>query len=398
MVFNIDCKSRRGTKISVIILGGALFTIMVAYSVFGDNNDEKGLKNLRMISILFRHGEKNPTSFYPTDPHILHDWPGGLGALTQTGKLQAYNLGKNLRMRYYRLLPSNGIYTQQQVHVLSSAAERCIMSAQAVLAGFMPPLEHNNVLPIAWQPVPVNTIPRMDDTLLAQKKPCQKYDTILQKLYKNPPPELRQLNEENAELYKLLSKNTGKNISSVLDIEQLYTLLQIETEAGLAIPDWAENIFPDRLVPLAERSYTFFTETNLMKKVKGGAFISEIHKNMLSKHKKNLNPDRKIFLYAGHDVTLVNVMNSLNILSQTAKLPEYASALVFELHHSSLFKNDFEVKIVYYYNSDDKFPKELSIPNCDAPCSLTQFSESIHSLLLENYDETCENPAADCKT
>ncbi|XP_005180743.1 venom acid phosphatase Acph-1 [Musca domestica] len=393
----IDCKSRRGTKISVIILGGALCAVMMAYFVFGDNNDERGLRNLRMISILFRHGEKNPSELYPNDPHVTHEWPGGLGALTQKGSLQAYNLGKNLRMRYYRLLPPNGLYTAQQVSVLSSAAERCLMSANSLLAGFMPPLEHNNPLPIEWQTVAVNSIPRKEDTLLAQKKPCAKYDTILQKLYKSPPPDLRKLDDDNYKLYRLLTKHTGQNITSVLDVELLYNTLKIESEAGLTLPDWAENIYPDRLEPLAERSYTLFTETNLMKKVKGGAFLTEIHSKMLNKRKRNLSPDRKIFLYAGHDVTLVNVMNSLNILDQTAKLPEYASALAFELHHSSLFKDDFEVKIVYYYNSDDKFPKELAIPNCDAPCSLTQFTASISHLLLDNYDETCENPKPDCK-
>lgn len=128
-------------------------------------------------------------------------------------------------------------------------------------------------------------------------------------------------------------------------MELLYNTLKIETEADLILPDWTENIYPDRLISLAERSYKLFTETNLMKRVKGGAFLSEILNNMLNKRKRNLQPDRRIFLYAGHDVTLVNVLNSLNLLQETAKLPEYASALAFELHHSSLFKDDFEVKV-----------------------------------------------------
>ncbi|KAH8311267.1 hypothetical protein KR044_005295 [Drosophila immigrans] len=393
-----DCKSRRGTKISVILLGSALCFVMMAYFVFGDSNDEQGLKKLRMISILFRHGAKNPSGFYPNDPHAAHDWQEGLGALTPKGSLQAYNLGRNLRMRYYRLLPSNSIYTQQQVHVLSSAAERCVMSAQSVLAGLMPPLDNNNVLPIPWQPVAVNTLARNDDTLLAQKKTCIKYENILQKLYKTPPPELQKLNEDNKALFKLLSKNTGKNISNVLDVELLYSTLKTEEEASLALPDWTENIYPEEIRPLAERSYALFTETHLMKRIKGGAFLTEILKKMQNKRRKNLNPDRKIFLYAGHDVTLVNVMNSLGIIDQTAKLPEYAAALVFELHNSKSFSDgDFEVKLVYYFNSEDKFPKELSIPNCDAPCSLTQFGQALNPLLLDNYDETCENPASDCK-
>ncbi|KAH8382152.1 hypothetical protein KR009_002078 [Drosophila setifemur] len=393
-----DCKSRRGTKISVIALGSALCFVMMAYFVFGDSNDEQGLRNLRMISILFRHGAKNPSGSYPLDPHIAHDWQGGHGALTPKGSLQAYNLGRNLRMRYYRLLPSNSLYTQQQVHVLSSAAERCVMSAQSVLAGMMPPLENNNVLPIPWQPVAVNTLARNDDILLAQKKPCLKYDTILQKLYKSPPPELQKLNEDNKELYKLLSKNTGKNVSNVLDVELLYTTLKTEVEAGLMLPDWTENIYPEEIRPLAERSYTLFTETNLMKRIKGGAFLTEILNKMQNKRKRNMTPDRKIFLYSAHDVTLVNVMNALGILDQTTNLPEYSSALAFELHHSKYFSDgDFEVKLVYYYNSEDKFPKELTIPNCDAPCSLTQFEVSLKALLLDNYDETCENHPTDCK-
>ncbi|ALC47824.1 CG6656, partial [Drosophila busckii] len=393
-----ECKSRRGTKISVIILGTALCFVMMAYFVFGDSNDEQGLKKLRMISVLFRHGAKSPSGFYPNDPHAAHDWHEGLGALTPKGSLQSYNLGKNLRMRYYRLLPANSIYTQQQVHVLSSAAERCVMSAQSVLAGLMPPLENNNVLPIPWQPVAINTLARSDDILLAQKKPCLKYENILQKLYKAPPPELHKLNEDHKALYKLLSKNTGRNISNVLDVELLYNTLKTEEEASLALPDWTENIYPEEIRPLAERSYVLFTETHLMKRIKGGAFLAEILKKMQNKRRKNLNPDRKIFLYSAHDVTLVNVMNSLGILDQTANLPEYASALVFELHHSKSFSDgDFEVKLVYYYNSEDKFPKELSIPDCNAPCSLSQFSATLEPLLLDNYDETCENPTPDCK-
>lgn len=66
-------------------------------------------------------------------------------------------------MRYYRLLPPSSLYSTGDILVQSSAAERCIMSAQGVLAGFMPPLEQNNVLPIAWQPIPVNVLPRNED-------------------------------------------------------------------------------------------------------------------------------------------------------------------------------------------------------------------------------------------
>lgn len=73
------------------------------------------------------------------------------------------NLGKNLKMRYYKLLPPNGRYTKENMMVVSSAAERCIMSAASFMAGLLPPLENRNQLPIPWQPVPITTIPRDRD-------------------------------------------------------------------------------------------------------------------------------------------------------------------------------------------------------------------------------------------
>ncbi|XP_055384870.1 lysosomal acid phosphatase [Condylostylus longicornis] len=393
---NLECSSKT-TKISVFLLGGALFMVMLAYMVFGDTNDQEGLRNLRMVSILFRHGDRTPTELYPKDPHSSYEWPGGLGALTQKGSLQMYNLGKNLKLRYYRLLPKNSLYSKQEMYVHSSAAERCLMSAQSLLAGFLPPLEHQNILPIPWQPIAINLTARLDDAILAQKKPCKRYDEILKKLYSSPPPDLEALNRENKELYEKLSKYTGQNISNVLHVELLYNILEVERDHGLELPDWTENIFPEKMLPLAERSYALFTETPLMKKVKGGAFITEVHNQMINKRKKILNQDRKVFLYSGHDVTMVNVMNSLNILDQTSRKPEYASALVFELHHSVYFRDDFEVKLVYYFNSEDKFPKEISIPHCDTPCSLTEFSKVLKNLIIDNFDELCEN-VKPCKT
>lgn len=73
------------------------------------------------------------------------------------------NLGKNLKTRYYKLLPPNGRYTKDSMFVVSSAAERCIMSAASFMAGLLPPLDNRNELPIPWQPVPINSIPRDRD-------------------------------------------------------------------------------------------------------------------------------------------------------------------------------------------------------------------------------------------
>uniref|UniRef100_U5EQ46 Putative lysosomal & prostatic acid phosphatase n=1 Tax=Corethrella appendiculata TaxID=1370023 RepID=U5EQ46_9DIPT len=389
MVWDCFEKGKRGMTISVIILGGAVATVLLAYLAFGDDTDQEGLRTLRMITILFRHGDRTPTDFYPNDPHIVHNWNGGLGALSEKGSLQMYNLGKNLHHRYYRLLPSNGLYSKDNIHILSSYAERCIMSAQSFMAGFFPPLVSRNPLPIPWQPAAVNTLPRDQDHLLAQKKPCRRYDDLLKNLFILPPKDVRVLNEKNAWLYKLLTSNTGKNVSTILDVEFLYNTLEIEKNSDLELPDWTENIFPEKMLPLAERSLALLTETPLMKKVKGGAIVTEILDTMLKKRSQILLPERSIFIYSGHDVTLVNLMRALNVIDQASRKPDFSSAIVFELHHSITYDDDFEVKIVYYYNSDDKFPKELNIPNCASPCSLTQFAKAMEPVYFKDYNEIC---------
>lgn len=83
--------------------------------------------------------------------------------LFQKGCLQAFNLGKILRKRYHTLLPKNDVYLSAEMKVISSETERCVMSAQSVLAGLLPPSKDHNLLPIAWQPIPVKVLPRMDD-------------------------------------------------------------------------------------------------------------------------------------------------------------------------------------------------------------------------------------------
>jgi lysosomal acid phosphatase len=309
-----------------------------------------------------------------------------LGSLSQTGSVQMYNLGKSLRHRYLKLIPQNGFYTKKMIQVKSSHHDRTISSALSFLAGFMPPLEATNPLPINWQPIPVMPISRDRDTIIAQKRSCPKYDKIYQTIMNSE--RIQKINNDNKNLYKILSKNTGDNISSIADVELLHNTLEAEKHAGWSMPDWLEDTFPSKTLPLAEQYLQLLTETPLMKRIKAGPLLSEIVETMLGKKMKA--SERSITIYSGHDVTLVNVMNALDIINQTSAKPDYSAALAFELHQSLDHENLRVVKLYYFYDSDDKFPKVIDIPSCPNPCDFDKFSEAMKAFAIEDFDELCE--------
>lgn len=336
--------------------------------------------------IIFRHGVKFPDRVYEKDFHLQDVQNNDPGSLTVAGSVQMYNLGKSLRHRYLKLLPRNGFYSKKIVQVKSSWMERTISSALSFLAGFMPPLEHFNQLPIPWQPVPFMSIPRDRDDLIAQKRSCPKYDEVYRSQMESE--EIKALDRSSQNLYKILSKHSGENISSIQDVELLHNTLEAEVAVGWDLPDWTENVFPSKTLPLAERYLRLLTDTPFMKRIKGGPLISEIVETMLSR--KNHLTEKAIAIYSGHDVTLVNVMNAMQILNQTTSKPDFAAALTIELHHSLEHIDDMDVKVYYYFNSEDKYPKHIDIPGCDTPCALNRFRKIMNGVIVNDFEKLCE--------
>ncbi|XP_055315614.1 lysosomal acid phosphatase [Sitodiplosis mosellana] len=385
------CDNHRNMTISVALLAVTLCIVFLAYYAFSENHIDSSESTVIFATVVFRHGERSPTGLYPNDPH--HDdfkWIGGFGALTLRGALQGFKLGEKVRKRYTHLLPSNGFYTTNEMYVSSSSTERCLMTAQSFLAALLPPPNNGqNLLPIKWQPVAINSVPRDRDKLISQKANCPKYDDLLAKMYSDPPEELRKFLQDNTELFEYISKHTGANISNVHQGEQLYNILSIEKKNGLKLPKWTESVFPDKLLALAERNLAVLTETDYMKQIKGGFFVTDVLDKMVRKKNNQLEPDRKLFIYSGHDVTLVNVMRALDIIPQTTRKPDFAAALYFELHQNPLIVGDLEVKIFYSFNHESEL-KRIDIPNCDSPCSLETFSNVLQPIIVHDYEEMCK--------
>lgn len=251
----------------------------------------------------------------------------------------------------------------------------------------MPPLDNHNPLPIPWQPVPVYTLQRLTDDLIVQRRPCARYDKVFDEVLQSD--EVKKVDNESQQLYHHLSINTGENISDLHAVELLHDTLQAQKAAGWQLPEWTEGYFPSKTLPIAEFYVRLLTKTPFMKRIKAGPLLTEIIENM-SANKNKMEPEKAINVYAAHDITLINLMNSMGFLDQTANKPEFASALAIELHesHSGV---DMDVKIYFYFNSDDKYPKAISIDGCRSdPCTLTDFQKVMNHLIVNDYEKLCE--------
>ncbi|XP_055301172.1 prostatic acid phosphatase-like [Sitodiplosis mosellana] len=335
--------------------------------------------------VIFRHGDRNPLSTYASDPKS--NWPGGLGALTNLGIEQEYELGKYLRRRYASLL-GDGHYSNDNVYVQSTDVDRTLMSAAANLAGLFPP-DDNQVWnrDINWRPIPIHSIPLDLDYVLYVGKPCPRYDHAMEE-YLNSS-EHANLIAKYKEMFTYLEENSGVQIRTFDDAQLLYNTLWIENQKNKGLPLWAEEEFLEKsdFEWVANHYFQIPTNTSLLARLSNGFFIREILEHFEQKINGSLSPNRSLFLYSAHDSTIANVLNSLGLFDPHN--PPYASSVYFELYQSN---DEYYMQIVYR-NTSDENPLPLEIPNCGTKCTLKQF-KSIYSAIIptETFEEECQLP------
>lgn len=193
-------------------------------------------------------------------------------------------------------------------------------------------------------------------------------------------------------------------------LESLYSILAIEKAFGLSLPEWTNEVFPDKLLLITRFNSELLTEFPVMKKIKGGPFITEVVNAMITKIEENISSDQNITVYSAHDLSLLIIMGSLNIQKQISGLPEFGACFAFELHKqtdldsyevqvrqiikmsSSQFRQiGSSFQIWYHRSSYDKTPLKVKIPNCDDPCSFKQFFSSVQDVLITDFTKLCKS-------
>ncbi|XP_012057220.1 PREDICTED: prostatic acid phosphatase [Atta cephalotes] len=376
-----NCRIRKlGVCVSVIILGTFIACMLLAYTAFASLVTEPD--TLQQVVFLFRHGDRTPTETYPKDPHINYNWPGGWGSLTKKGMRQLYNMGQWLRLKYGPIIGRK--FESTATLIRSSYADRCVMSALALLAGLFTPSPENMFVPdLTWTPVPVHSIPRELDKLIVMKAPCPKLEAALKQAYIE---EEKKSDEKMAEYYKELTQHTGQNMSTIIDVEFLYNTLEIEEQHNLQLPAWTQNFYNDKMREIAARSLAIFTEGTIQKRLRGGPLLKEIL-HCMEESKDNPKSKRSYF-YSAHDITIVNVMRTMGFTNELLK-PDYGAMIILELH----FVNDGadqEVKALYLNNTEMDNAHRLEIPNCASPCLLQNLKQVWHEVIPDDWDAECK--------
>lgn len=292
-------------------------------------------------------------------------------------------MGIWLHDRYGKFL---GEYMPDSVYAQATGVSRTHVSLQTVLAGLYRPrntaLDWNRNL--NWLPIPVFSQPLEEDSLLLVRTPCPRYYEARDDVYKLP--EIASLHEKYKDMMKELSDHTGKHIENAEDVADVYTTLLAEKEFGLKLPDWTKDYFPKKMQELTDISYVINVYTEEMQRIKGGPFLKKMINEMVQKSNSTLKPaDRKLFIYTGHDSTVVNILAALKVWPN--EFPNYAIQAYFELHKSS--EGEYYVEI-YMRNAVKGEPVPLTLPGCEFKCPLDKFIEVTKSAVPENWDELCK--------
>lgn len=368
---------QRGICATLVFLVLIIGTILFAYTAFASSLKDN---TIQQVTFLFRHGDRTPLRTYPTDPYKNYSWPGGWGALTTKGMRQLYFIGKKIRKRYNSIVDLK--FNSMTSFIRSSDSDRCIMSAQALLAGLYPPTtDQIFVSNLKWRPIPVHTVPRNMDKVIVVKAPCPKLKQALEEAYVN---ESIKSDGKLENYYKELTMHTQQPVKTITDIEFLYNILYIQSKHGLVLPKWAKKYYNDEMKTIAARALTLLTSNTLLRRLHGGPLLKQIVNQMQESQIKK--DSKKAYFYSVHDVTLVNLLRTMGFTNELF-LPEYGAMIIFELHSYS--DKEQEVKVSYLNSTKSIEPHSLNIPNCEKPCLLSNLLNVWKDVIPVDWDNEC---------
>ncbi|XP_008823310.1 prostatic acid phosphatase isoform X1 [Nannospalax galili] len=340
-------------------------------------------KELKFVTLVFRHGDRSPIDTFPNDPIKEASWPQGFGQLTQLGMEQHYELGSYIRKRYGKFL--NESYKHDQVYIRSTDYDRTLMSAMTNLAALFPPEGISIWNPsLPWQPIPVHTVSLSEDRLLYLPfRNCPRFQELQSETLKSQEFQKRlHPYKDFIETLPSLSGFPGQDLFGIWS--KVYDPLYCEDVHNFTLPFWATEDTMAKLRKLSELSLLSLYGIHKQKeksRLQGGVLVGEILNNMKSATQSQKY--KKLFMYSAHDTTVSGLQMALDVYN--GLLPPYASCHIMELHHED---GEYFVEM-YYRNETQHEPYPLTLPGCAHSCPLEKFAELLDPVIPEDWSEEC---------
>lgn len=378
----VPTNARAGDRLrslTAVLLLALTFLMVQCVSTTGEEDGK-----LLFAHVLFRHGDRTPIDFYPNDPwKDPSHWTAGWGQLTNAGKMRHLMLGKWLRGRYSSLLKDT--YANDEIYVRSTDVDRTLMSAEANLAGLYPPKDADVWdSEISWQPIPVHTVTEELDSVLATKKRCPSYDHAL-KVYKQSES-FQSYNKSLEPVYRYLAEKTGGRYDSLSSAQSLYSCLLIEQLNNFTLPLWTKSVYPEPLRTISAMAFAVKTNNTQLARLKSGPLVKEMLHRFRSKAKGSLKPNRSVWVYSAHDITVGNLLNALKIFE--LHNPPFAACVMLELRQPASGTGQPYVQIFYKNTTDEPF--SLAIPGCGERCPLEKMFEIYDDILPKDWESECQ--------
>ncbi|XP_071448569.1 lysosomal acid phosphatase-like [Hetaerina americana] len=371
-------------RLSLVLVLCGLSPARSAPTIYG--GDVPHGSKLVQISVLFRHGDRNPKSIYrKSEFSDIKHWPEGWGELTLTGMKQHERFGQALKAMYgpkgYGLLPLE--YNLKDYQVVSTDKDRSIMSAMANNAGLWHPPRGKGINDpdIQWTAVPVNVIAdNKYDTIFGQY--CPRAHELVT-MYRDK--RFQTIKDQNYELFAYAEEHSGYEVLTYpTRINWLYDTLGIEKLKKGKIPAWAEKLYPQPLQSFITEYYKEGTTTEELKRLTGGPLLKRVISTMtnITEGKEAL----KMYAYSAHGKNVYDVLAALG--TPPKKQPGYTAAILFELFQHQ----DSYIVRVLYRPGPDQPAVPVAIPGCQSRqiCSLKRFIEVTANVIPKDLIAECE--------
>ena len=307
---------------------------------------------LKLVILLFRHGDRSPSNPYPGYAHDSQ-WPQGWGQLTTIGMQQQHALGEFIKQKYTPGYLSSA-YKRVECCIRSTDLDRTIMSALAQLSGVFPPTGEqvwNSTL--LWQPIPVFTLSGESDNIL--RPYAAKCPALSESNYQfTKGQEFKDTSEKYKDLFATISEATGSpvNLSNVWK----YSDTTICDKAhNLSLPSWAQDNYEDLIWLENWDLKSMYARKEIQPFIAGRLmwyFWELVNANM------NNSIETKAYFLSAHDITLIALLSALNVWDGLQ--PPYASLVIAELFQDG----DSWFLQFSYKNSTEGGAVVLSVPGC----------------------------------